>query len=248
MKAIFLFALAAAAIAATVWLQAPFAQDADYHRFADNTSLFGIANFYNVTSNVLMLLAGLLGLGGSMNMQAMHVYAGLRRQFGVVFTATVLAAIASSGYHLAPDNASLLWDRLAMAVIFTGLLALVYSIYVSAFYGRLLFWPLLLAGVGSVLYWYRTEQLGMGDLRFYALTQYLSVLLVILIVILYHRAGKPTMLTVSALLLYALAKLAEHFDALLYHYTGVVSGHSLKHLFAGLAMFMIVLLMKKRHA
>ncbi len=181
-------------------------------------------------------------------MNIMHVHIKLRREFGVLFTAGMLAALGSAWYHLSPDNTSLVWDRLPMAILFTGLLGLVFSIYISGFYGRVLFWPLLLAGVSSVLYWYKTEQLGMGDLRFYALAQYLSVLLVILILILYHRTGKPTLLLGLSLLMYALAKAAEHFDEMVYHYTGVISGHSLKHLFAGLALFMIYLIMRKRHA
>ena len=248
MKLFILLIIAAAAIVGTVFFQAPFAQDADYHHFADTLTIFGIPNFYNVVSNGLLLLVGLLGLLGSVRMNIMHVHIKLRRQFGVLFTAAILAALGSAWYHLAPDNTSLVWDRLPMAILFTGFLGLVFGIYISDFYGRLLFWPLLLAGVSSVLYWYKTEQLGMGDLRFYALTQYLSVLLVILILILYHRAGKPTILLGLSLLMYALAKAAEHFDAMTYHYTGIISGHSLKHVFAGLALFMIYLIMRKRHA
>ena len=248
MKLLILLLVAAAAIVGTVYFQPPFAQDAGYHRFADTLTMFGIANFYNVASNGLLLLVALLGLLTSMRMNVMHVHVKLRREFGVLFTASMLAALGSAWYHLAPDNTSLVWDRLPMAILFTGLLGLVFSIYISGFYGRVLFWPLLLAGVSSVLYWYKTEQLGMGDLRFYALAQYLSVLLVILILILYHRAGKPTLLLGLSLLMYALAKAAEHFDEMVYHYTGVISGHSLKHLFAGLALFMIYLIMRKRHA
>jgi hypothetical protein len=36
---------------------------------------------------------------------------------------------------------------------------------------------------------------------------------------------------------YALAKVAEHFDAAIYAATGFVSGHSLKHVLGALAVF-----------
>lgn len=248
MKALFILAVAIVAIGATWFFQPPIAQDENYHRFADTLTIFGIANFYNVVSNSLLALVALLGIAGSARMHAEHKYLQLRRAFGMVFTAALFAALGSAWYHLEPTTSSLLWDRLPMAVVFTGALALVIGIYISETAGRLLFWPLLLAGVGSVIYWYQTEQLGAGDLRFYALTQFLSVLLILLTIILFHRPGKPTWLAGSMLLLYALAKAAEYFDGMLYHYTGTISGHTMKHVFAALALFMLFLIMRKKHA
>ncbi len=248
MKAIFLTALSLAAVAGVWFLQPPVPQDATYHQFADTLTIYGIANFYNVASNALLLVVALAGVYASYGMHETHLYRGLRREFGILFSAAMLVALGSAWYHLQPTTASLVWDRLPMAIVFTATLSLVIAIYISRFAGKLLFWPLLLAGASSVIYWYKTEQLGAGDLRFYALTQYLSVLLILLILILYHRAGKPTVLFALTLSMYALAKAGEHFDVQIYQYTGLLSGHSFKHLFAGLALLMLLAVMRRRRS
>ena len=248
MKLLFLLAVAAAAIAGIWYFQPPIPQDSAYHQFADTMAMYGIANFFNVSSNVLIILIALLGVIKSARLNIMHVYIDVRREFGVLFTAALLVGFGSVWYHLNPTTESLVWDRLPMAIVFASLLGIVITLYVSAVAGKLLFWPLLIAGATSVLFWYQSEQAGVGDLRFYALTQYLSALLVLLILILYRGMGKPTVLLALSLTMYVLAKAAEHFDSLAYDYTGIISGHSMKHLFAGLALFMLYLILGKKHA
>jgi len=61
---------------------------------------------------------------------------------------------------LNPVNETLVWDRLAMTVLFMSILAIVIADRLSPKYGLRLF-PLLLAvGAGTVLYWIYTEHLG----------------------------------------------------------------------------------------
>ena len=45
-----------------------------------------------------------------------------------------------------------------------------------------------------------------------------------------------------------IAKAGEYFDAMAYHYTGIISGHSIKHLAAGMALFMVYLILRRKHA
>lgn len=248
MKLLFLLAVTAAAIAGTWFFQPPLPQDPAYHKFADSLTIFGIPNFWNVMSNSLIILVALVGVMKSARLNVMHVYLDTRREFGILFTAALLTGLGSVWYHLNPTTDSLLWDRLPMTILFTGLLGIVITLYISEVMGKLLFWPLLAAGVISVLYWYQTEQAGSGDLRFYALTQYLSALLIFLIIVLYRGAGKPTILLMLTLTMYVAAKAAEHFDSMVYQYTGIISGHSMKHLFAGMALFMLYLILRKKHA
>ena len=40
----------------------PYPQPQAYHAFADNRSLFGIANFWNVATNAVFLVPGIAGL------------------------------------------------------------------------------------------------------------------------------------------------------------------------------------------
>ncbi len=247
MKQLFLLAVAVAAIAATYFLQAPVAQDPAYHQFADDQTIFDIPNFWNVVSNGLLVLVGFIGIVRSATLNDSHVYRDLRREFGIIFTAALLTGLGSAWYHLAPTTQSLIWDRLPMAIMFTALIGLVISLFISEVSGKLLFWPLVLAGVFSVLYWFKTEQLGAGDLRFYALAQYLSALLIFLIIILFRGMQRPGKLLFASLLFYGIAKAGEHFDSMIYHYTGMISGHTLKHFAAGFALFCIYLILRRRH-
>ena len=44
---------------------------------------------------------------------------------------------------------------------------------------------------------------------------------------------------------YAVAKVAEHFDAAMYDTTGLVSGHSLKHVFGALAVLWVLFAVRR---
>ena len=56
--------LAAASLAALLLLP-PILQDQSYHRFADERTLFGIPNFWNVVSNVPFIAVGAVVCGSS---------------------------------------------------------------------------------------------------------------------------------------------------------------------------------------
>src|SRR5205814_6907281 len=92
-----------------------------------------------------------------------------RREYAIFFFGALLTAFGSGYYHLAPDNARLVWDRLPMTLAFMALLAAVIADRVSVAAGRRLLLPALVAGAASVVYWHWSEERGVGDLRPYAL-------------------------------------------------------------------------------
>ena len=248
MKSLLLILIAVAAVAAT-WYGVPaFPQDPAYHNFADTRQLYGINNFWNIATNAVILVVAIAGIIRSTRLSEVHVYAGLRRQFGILFTAALLTALASAWYHLQPGNTSLVVDRLGIAVVIAAFLSVVISIYISSFGGKLLLWPLIAAGLASVIYWHRTELAGAGDLRFYALAQYLPIAMVLIILSAYRGIQRPTITLMTAILLYGAAKAAEHFDAEVLEYSGVLSGHSVKHILAGLGLLMVYLILQRKHA
>jgi hypothetical protein len=230
---------------ACVLLLEPIPQPLSYHQFADRRSLAGIPNLFDVLSNLPFLLVGLAGLGqlAAGNLQADR---GLRPAIALFFLGVVLTSFGSGYYHLHPDNASLVWDRLPMTLAFTGLVTLVVGEYVKVGTGRLLMWPLLLAGIGSVLWWHHTEQLGRGDLRFYGLVQFLPMLLLPLVLFLYPArwTRRGDYWRVGGW--YLAAKLLEFIDRPLFDLTGVVSGHTLKHLAAAMAAWQLLCMLKGR--
>ena len=223
------------------------AQDPLYHRMADTTPLLGTPNFWNVVSNVPFALAGAAGLIVVFRRRAVFVHAWDRWPYAALFVGALLTCIGSAYYHLAPDNTTLVWDRLPMTIGFMGLLTALISERVSLPAAQYLFVPLLVLGAASVIYWYHTEQRGIGDLRPYAAVQYGSLAAVVLILCLYRSQAPGGGFLWAALALYALAKVFENWDLAIYRSLGgIVSGHTLKHLAAAAGIGCLVVMIAWR--
>lgn len=208
------------------------AQDPRYHAFADQDSRFGIPNGLNVLSNVPFLLVGLFGLARAAAWQRRSQ----RRAF-VVFSIGVAAIAAGSAYyHWRPSTDTLVWDRLPITVAFMALFCAVIEDRVSAALGRRLLLPAVCAGLLAVVYWYVTELRGVGDLRLYAVVQFLPMLLLPIVLLLFRAGALRSDPLWGALGLYGLAKVAEHFDGQILAATADLSGHALKHLLAAVAV------------
>lgn len=214
-------------------LLSPFAQDHAYHAFADTRMLLGVPNFWNVSTNLPFLVIGVWGLAFLVGNAA--VVGPLRFAWASFFIGVLATTFGSAYYHLSPDNASLGWDRLAMTIGIMSLFALVIGEYISVSWARRVLLPLLLLGAASVYYWLRTESIGAGDLRPYALVQFLPMLLIPLIMLL--RRGESDMgpYLAALLALYVVAKVFENYDSGVYSAGALMGGHALKHLLAALA-------------
>lgn len=223
-------AVAVAGIAAALLLPA-IPQDPAYHEFADTRAWFGIGNFWNVVSNAPFVMVGLYGLGRLPRLQ----FPALRAAYVIFCLGTALVGVGSACYHLAPSTPTLAYDRLPMTVAFMALFAAVIQDRVSQRTGRALLGPLIVIGLGSIAYWTGTELAGRGDLRPYAVVQFLPTLLLPLLLVLYRGTGLRDAWLWAGLGGYVLAKLAEYLDAPVYAAGGFVSGHTLKHLLAALA-------------
>ncbi len=234
----------AAAGSAALLLAGPIPQDPAYHAFADGRAFLGIPNFWDVATNAPFVAVGLLGA-------ALVWRASLRDPaekwiLAAVFGSLALTGLGSAYYHWAPDNARIVWDRLPLALLFTGYLAAVMAERIDARAGARLAPPLLAFGAASVLYWGWTESRGAGDLRLYVLAQFLTIALVLLAVLLF-----PPRYTRSADLLwaaaaYGLAKGCEALDRPIFDLGNLWSGHTLKHLFAALAAALILSMVLRR--
>jgi hypothetical protein len=215
----------------------PLPQDPAYHDFADQRSWLAVNNAANVLSNLPFLLTGIAGL---LALRAGRIAPDSRYCLAVFFAGITGTAFGSAWYHFQPDNDSLFWDRLPMTLAFMGLFACTLAEYVSGSLGRRLLVPLLLAGLLSVVYWAWSAANGGGDLRWYFLVQFLPILLIPLILWLYRGESDWTATLIGMLVLYALAKLCEELDSVIYAAGELVSGHTLKHLLAAVAAWLPV--------
>ena len=222
----------------------PIPQDPAYHRFADARPLASAPNGWAVLSNLPFLLVGLLGLRQVLvapaGASAPFVESRERWPYALFFAGVALTGVGSAYYHWAPDNARLVWDRLPMTIGFMALLAAVVAERVSVTAGIALLPALLLAGAGSVAYWYAGELHGTGDLRPYALVQFAPAALIPLQLWLfparYTRGGD----IVGVMAIYGAAKLFEVLDGPIFSMGHLLSGHTLKHLTAALAAWRLL--------
>ncbi len=208
--------------------------------FFDQRSLYGIPNFWNVVSNLPFLLVGLSGFH-LLSSYPQNVYLKQNRLFYVLYSlALCLMALGSSYYHLHPTNNTLLWDRLPMTLAFMSFFCIVLADYISHRLAMIALFPLIALAIASVIYWHQTESIGAGDLRFYALVQFLPIVLVVLIMLMFDHERSHSYLIWAMLVGYALAKVFEVFDHEVFDFLGVVSGHAIKHVIAALSAYLLI--------
>ena len=227
----------------------PIAQDLAYHNFADKRAFFAIANFNDVISNIPFLIFGLWGMSYTLKLHPIKDFTmiGEKPLWIIFFFAAFLVGIGSSYYHLDPNNQTLVWDRLPMTFAFMTFFCLMIMECLNPKTGLFLFPLFLLAGILSVVYWQYTESIGQGDLRFYALVQFLPLLLIGFMLWAFPRKYNGTQYLGYVLGCYILAKILEHFDKEIYtFFHGHVSGHSMKHIAAAFSIYAMLTYLQKR--
>lgn len=233
-------------IAIIALLLPPIPQPLSYHNFSDHRAWLDVPNFGDVVSNLPFAIVGAWGLIFLFTSCAGR-FADPRERwlYVVMFGGLILTAIGSGYYHLAPDNARLVWDRIPIMIVFMALLAAVIAERIGVRAGLWLFPMLQAAGVGSVLLWRASELRGHGDLRFYAAVQVYSILVLLLMLLFPARYTRGSDFAV-VVGFYVLAKILEETDRSVFSLGHVVSGHTLKHLAAAAASYWILRMLQKR--
>lgn len=204
-----------------------------YHEFVDDRTFFGIHRFFDTFSNIGFLYVGVLFIK--------EIFLKDEKDFNLIIIAagSILVFFGSSYYHLMPEDSRLLWDRLPISIVFSGILAyslninqLIKSKWIHKFnIGYLIF------SISSVLIWYLGSLNNENWLAPYVFIQFGGMILLIYIAL----TGKNKEFNQKifyVLAWYVLAKLCEHYDDSIYQITQqIISGHTLKHIFAALALY-----------
>lgn len=218
-------------------------QDQEYHDFADQREFLGIPNTLNVISNVPFFIIGVIGLilcyyRNFFKLSLQGELCG----WTCFYIGVAAVGFGSSYYHLKPNDATLVWDRLPMTIAFTSIIAIFIIERIDERKGTFSIIPLLLVGIVSILYWRYFD-----DLRPYALVQFVPCIAIPLMAIML-----PPMYTHSSYWLWAagfylLAKVEEAADDTIYEWTHhIISGHTLKHLCAAMVPVFLTLMLAKR--
>jgi hypothetical protein len=211
----------------------PIPQEISYHGFIDVNNISGIANFWNVMSNIPFLFVGVLGL---LKLKHLKIIQDSYSTYWILFFAVTMVAFGSGYYHLNPNNSSLVWDRLPMTVAFMSLFSIVVSEFIDVKIGKILLLPLLVIGVASVFYWHWFD-----DLRYYVLVQFLPILLIPLILMMFESQFTKVSGYWWLLLAYGFAKVFEYYDKQIFGLLGgLISGHSIKHIIAAVGLYFLL--------
>jgi hypothetical protein len=232
--------------AGSVFLLPPIAQSLTYHDFADKRTVLGISNFANVISNFPFLLVGLAGLR---SVERSTVPKSLGTIYIVLFLGIFLTGFGSAYYHYNPDNNTLVYDRIPLSIVFMALLSATVAELIDYKTGVVLWVPLVLLGVASVWWWHYGEERGHGDLRLYGLVQFYPMVFIPLILWLFYDPAYKSALRPLAwvVLWYGVAKVCELLDKSIYSVTGVISGHTLKHLAAAMSTWYLVVMFRRKY-
>lgn len=211
----------------------PIPQDIDYHNFSKDEDILSIENFWNVLSNVIFAFAGVYGL-----LKLKHEQ--FKIQLSIFYLGVVLVAFGSAYYHFAPNNETLIWDRLPMTLAFMALLSAVISEFHNNRLGKILLLPLLLIGLYSILNW-----IWFDDLKLYIAVQFFPILFILTSIIGFkkNQSTKPYWVLTAA---YFIAKLFEHFDQEIGDLLINIGGHPFKHLSAGVGIILFAYLRNKK--
>ncbi|KAM0940502.1 hypothetical protein DsansV1_C18g0150931 [Dioscorea sansibarensis] len=220
-------------------------QSQEYHDFADQRTLFiGIPNTLNVISNFPFLVVGLVGLvlchyGNYFRLSLEGELWG----WSCFFVGVAAVAFGSSYYHLMPNDARLVWDRLPMTIAFTSIVAIFITERIDERTGRTSLIPLVMAGILSILYWRFFD-----DLRPYAVVQFVPCVIIPLMAIILPPMYSHSSYWLWAAGFYLLAKVEEATDKPIYKWMHhIVSGHTLKHLSAVMVPVFLTLMLAKRN-
>ena len=201
-----------------IFSRPPISQAAEYHDFCDSKTLFGIPNFWNVVSNLPFLILGVVGFYKTLKAS------NNKNQYFFFFIGIALVSLGSGYYHLNPNDATLVWDRLPMTIVFMSLFSIMLSEFLNDKLGRKLLFPLMLIGLFSMVYWRYFD-----DLRLYVLIQFYPILAMLILLLFFKSRYTLSYGYWLLFAAYVVAKLFEHFDHQTFEAFNLLSGHTLKH-------------------
>lgn len=214
----------------------PVPQSQNYHHFIDTRALdlggIFIPNASDVLSNLAFVLVGMAGIALIARFDPLQQHA-----LGLFFVGLILTGMGSAAYHWAPNDQTLVWDRLPMMLAFSGVLGAIATERLGREPG--LHWMLswIYLGSLSIALWLIGD-----DLRLWIIVQLGGVMLIALWLINPPAKGRDRPLPWQWLIVaYVLAKGFELNDEAIWRMTdGVVSGHALKHIVAAAGLIPVL--------
>jgi len=158
--------------------------------------------------------------------------------FVVLYASTLLVTFGSGYYHLAPDNAGLFWDRLPMTLVASAFVGTIIADRFGARAGLATLAVLFVLSAGALVYWRATQSMAQDNVWPYIATVYGSLSFAVVAMISFPSRYTHAHAAWVTFTIYMTAMAFDTWlDAPLYTMGAILSGHSLKHLLAAVALF-----------
>jgi hypothetical protein len=213
---------------------APITQSLEYHQFAEQRVIGSIPHFGDVLSNLAFIILGVLLLVESTNWNYVEIYRGQKTLFKSLAYSSIILGFGSGYYHWAPTNYTLAWDRATMVLGFAVIFydsCVRYDIFSKkgilqgTFITSILF-------LGTVIFWMISSRL-----EPYVFVQFFTMFILVVLAVKNYKEV-PSKHLFNMFIWYALAKLFENQDKLIFAMSGnFISGHTLKHIAYALALY-----------
>ena len=193
-----------------------------YHNFVDKRTIFGIPNGMDILSNLFIALP------------AFYLISKQKKISFLSFN-ILLLALTSTIYHINPTDNTIFMDMIFVVSLNTVVL--------SYFVDKQIGYFIYLLGILSVFYWKKNN-----DIRLYEL---LKIIIPIYVIIIIYKDYNNSNNNVSnyillIIILSILIRYSEFHDKEIYQMTGkLISGHTLKHIIAGINIYIIIKVLEK---
>ena len=191
-----------------------------YHNFVDKRTIFGIPNGMDILSNLFI---------------ALPAFYLITKQKKISFLSfnILLLALTSAIYHVNPTDNTIFMDMIFVVSLNTVVL--------SYFVNKQIGYFIYLLGILSVFYSKKNN-----DIRLYELLKIVIPIYVIIIIYKDHNHSNISNHILLIIILSILIRYSEFHDKEIYQLTNkLISGHTLKHIIAGINIYIIIKVLEK---
>ena len=220
----------------------PISQPQEYHDFADGRELLGVPNALDVISNLAILCPGVLGLSFIYERRNKSQVSEDEISIHItLFSGMILTFAGSVWFHLDPTDSTMLWDRLGMSVVIGSCISLlIHDMWDRNLAGQIHL-PVVIASIISVLWWPVFD-----DLRIYFIVKHHPFILFPILLFCGNRVYDKISGYYWGLSMFLLATIFEFADQQIFELTGIISGHTLKHIAAGIGLWFLMVMIRDR--
>ena len=220
----------------------PIPQPQNYHEFADDREFWNIPNAFDVMSNLALIYPGIIGLAFVHERRNNAVVSDDETSIHItLFAGMILTFAGSVWFHLEPNDSTMLWDRLGMSVIIGSCISLMINdLWDRGLAGKIHI-PIVIASITSVLWWPVFD-----DLRVYFIIKHQPFIIFPILMLFGVRIYDKLSGYYWGLSMFILATAFEFADQAIFDATGFISGHTLKHIAAGIGLWFLMTMVRDR--